>query len=471
MHRKFLLAIVALLCILIGLSACQTSQQVDNSLHTQTPAGSATSTIKKTPEATTPAPTPTVTETPTKEPTKEPTTTTKAPTKTPTKAPTKKPTSTPKPTSGKTYNLPYILYVNCTQNVVTVYSADKQGKAVTPLKVMLCSTGRNNNTGEGTFYISDKYVWRPLFGNVYGQYACRFNGSILFHSVPYKSKNKASLKAEEFNKLGTPASDGCVRLNVEDCKWIYDNCASGTKVVVYASNDPEPFEKPAGIKIPLTSTWDPTDPDVKNPWHSQIPVMPITFSGLPTADVEVQRNQALPDLLKGVTAVDSMGVDVTDKITLNHTLNMGKIGSYVATYQVVNGATQETAKVHVTYRVVDKTAPVISGLTKRWIISGANVEITTTERLLRNVTVTDDGDSISIDKVTATINGQPYTPELLQPGIENEIVFAVEDEGGNVATETVIVIVSGTRPTPTPTPTPEPTPTPTPTPDMNDSEP
>ena len=35
------------------------------------------------------------------------------------------------------------------------------------------------------------------------------------------------------NNLGRKASHGCVRLSVEDAKWIYNNCPVNTKVVVY----------------------------------------------------------------------------------------------------------------------------------------------------------------------------------------------------------------------------------------------
>jgi len=32
--------------------------------------------------------------------------------------------------------------------------------------------------------------------------------------------------------LGKPASHGCVRMTVEDAKWIYDTIPNGTKVIV-----------------------------------------------------------------------------------------------------------------------------------------------------------------------------------------------------------------------------------------------
>ena len=117
---------------------------------------------------------------------------------------------------------------------------------------------------------TDKYVWRALNGGVYGQYATRITGSYLFHSVPYYRQDKSTLETGEYNKLGSRASAGCVRLCVRDVKWIYDHCASGTIVTLYDdSNLQEPLMKPNAIRIPTNSRnagWDPTDPDGRNPW-------------------------------------------------------------------------------------------------------------------------------------------------------------------------------------------------------------
>ena len=163
----------------------------------------------------------------------------------------------------------YLLKVNRTQNIVTAYTADENGNYTVPAKAMVCSVGLNGNTPTGTFKTTDKYTWRLLSGNVYGQYATRITGHILFHSVPYYTQNKSDLEAEEYNKLGQAASLGCVRLSVQDAKWIYDNCKSGTTVTIYDSTQPEPLKPPNPIKIDLNDSrkgWDPTDPDPNNPW-------------------------------------------------------------------------------------------------------------------------------------------------------------------------------------------------------------
>ena len=166
--------------------------------------------------------------------------------------------------------LPYLIRVNRLANCVTVYTKDATGAYTVPVKAMVCSVGLNGDTPLENGQITDKYDWRLLFGNVWGQYAVRFNGHIMFHSVPYMTPNKGDLKEGQYNLLGQPASQGCIRLSVADAKWIHDNCDKGTKVEVYDSIDPGPFGKPAAIQIDPNSPykgWDPTDPDPANPWH------------------------------------------------------------------------------------------------------------------------------------------------------------------------------------------------------------
>ena len=166
---------------------------------------------------------------------------------------------------------PFYIKINRQQNVVTIYGADEKGEYTIPVKVILCSTGLYNATPKGVFHISSKYVWRELYGGVYGQYASRITGGILFHSVPYARKNKSTLYWDKYNKLGQQASMGCVRLTVADAKWIYENCPSGTAVEIYDSADPGPLGKPQTLKLDKDSAnkgWDPTDPDERNPWHA-----------------------------------------------------------------------------------------------------------------------------------------------------------------------------------------------------------
>jgi hypothetical protein len=61
-------------------------------------------------------------------------------------------------------------------------------------------------------------------------YATRFYGRCFFHSVIYEPASKSQIQD---GRLGMNISDGCIRMNINDAKWIWDNCHTGTRVIVY----------------------------------------------------------------------------------------------------------------------------------------------------------------------------------------------------------------------------------------------
>lgn len=103
-------------------------------------------------------------------------------------------------------------------------------------RTMVCSTGTTKNpTPLGTFSAGGpcgKWYYFKKF-DCWAQYAYRIDGPILFHSVIYSEKDESTLRQSSVNNLGSRASHGCIRLKVEDAKWIYNNCPAGTTVVVY----------------------------------------------------------------------------------------------------------------------------------------------------------------------------------------------------------------------------------------------
>lgn len=173
-------------------------------------------------------------------------------------------------TDKKNNTAPYYIRVNYGANTVTIYGKDENEDYTVPIKAMVCSCGRATPTG-GVYKTSRGYAWGTLIGGVYGQYSTRIVGSILFHSVPYTERSKDSLEYWEYDKLGTTASAGCVRLTVEDAYWIYCNCGSGVMVEFYSDSDPGPLGKPFARKISDNEAcrdWDPTDYVEENPWLS-----------------------------------------------------------------------------------------------------------------------------------------------------------------------------------------------------------
>lgn len=181
---------------------------------------------------------------------------------------------------------PYYIMVNRTANTVTVYGLDENGYYTVPVKAMVCSVGRSGSiTPRGSFSLGSRRAWCRMIDGTYGQYATQFYGNYLFHSVCYSAANPSTLLTYEYNMLGSPASLGCVRLQTADAKWIYDNCAAGTKVTVYDGASPGPLGKPdkaVGTITPaMDNGWDPTDPRENNPWRS------VLVSGISLSEAEV----------------------------------------------------------------------------------------------------------------------------------------------------------------------------------------
>ena len=166
----------------------------------------------------------------------------------------------------------YFIKVNLYTNTLTVYAKDGGGEYTVPYLGMICSTGEATPQ-EGVYDLpGTRWPWLSLQGQVYGQYVTQIIGNILFHSVPYETiYDKGSLETEEFNKLGTAASMGCVRLQVADAKWIYDNALDIEGVEFYSDVFPGPLGWPMTPYISPWDArcgWDPTDPDPDNPWNA-----------------------------------------------------------------------------------------------------------------------------------------------------------------------------------------------------------
>lgn len=239
----------------------------------------------------------------------------------------------------------YYIKVNRQENCVTVYTYDKNGEYTIPIRAMICSSGADNGTITGEFSIYYKADWNPLFGDVYGKYVSGFSGDYLFHSVPYFYAESDTLEVEEYNKLGTSASMGCIRMAVADTKWIFDNCNVGTEVLVYDDADPGPLGRPESMHITdLLNGWDPTDDDPINPYNSKKPVI----SG--AKDVEIRKGEEV-NLLENITAIDTCSNDITANVKVKGRVYNNKPGTYTISY-IATDAMYRTDRVDVTVTVV-----------------------------------------------------------------------------------------------------------------------
>ena len=207
----------------------------------------------------------------------------------------------------------YYIKVSYTSNVVAIYTKDDSGEYNNLIRTMVCSTGTATPRG-GVYKLNYKYRWLPLFGGVYGQYCSRITGNILFHSVPYlRNHQPDSLEYWEYDKLGTAASAGCVRLTVADAKWIYDNCASGCYVEFCTTLN---VSKPSAAKISSNTTcrnYDPTDPVANNPWRSYVEPTPSVKPSAPTESPTPEPTpEPTPDNTQNPDSTDKPGSEDLD---------------------------------------------------------------------------------------------------------------------------------------------------------------
>ena len=127
----------------------------------------------------------------------------------------------------------YRLNVSIDDQRVYVYELGED-KAYTLIDTFICSTGLGESTPRGVFNtMAGPRPWHYFKEfSIWARYAYSIEGDILFHSVLYKNKGGSPTWAS-VNALGRKASHGCIRLKVEDAKWIYENCDRSTIVTIY----------------------------------------------------------------------------------------------------------------------------------------------------------------------------------------------------------------------------------------------
>lgn len=218
---------------------------------------------------------------------------------TPEPSPSESPSPTPEATEAPTGAGKYFVEVDITNQAVTVYSKDANGKYTNIVRQMTCTTGTPKKSGVGTWTMNgDKYRWGWFEKfKVWAQYCSRIHGSILFHSVLFGKADPNTLRIGSYNGLGyEPTSAGCIRLTVGDAQWIYNNCPAGTQVKICqkASNPslkarlrnnklPAGGTPGSGSEGPATETPAPTDTPTPTPEPTVEPtVTPVPATPEPT---------------------------------------------------------------------------------------------------------------------------------------------------------------------------------------------
>ena len=120
----------------------------------------------------------------------------------------------------------YLALVNRSTHKVAIYQG-RQG-SWTNVKYWDCADGKASTpTVTGVFHVASRgYYFDSGASRCY--WWTQFYGNYLFHSVLYNHSGQLT-----DGRVGIALSHGCVRLKIENAKWIYDNIPRGTTVVVY----------------------------------------------------------------------------------------------------------------------------------------------------------------------------------------------------------------------------------------------
>ena len=142
-------------------------------------------------------------------------------------------TTTISPNNINTLNIEsttsYFINVNLENQKTYIYKGTSDKWQL--VRTCPCSTGISgeDDTPSGSFSTKEKGDW--FFSDKYNQgakYWTQITGDILFHSVPF-AKDKTTVLDYTMNKT---SSHGCIRLSIDDAKWIYTNIPKGSKVII-----------------------------------------------------------------------------------------------------------------------------------------------------------------------------------------------------------------------------------------------
>jgi hypothetical protein len=124
----------------------------------------------------------------------------------------------------------YKVEIDLTKQLIFVY------KDNVVVRQIICSTGligdADTETPVGNFEIQNKgtFFFSPKYKQG-GKYYIKFFANYLIHSIP--TDKSGNIIEEEENKLGVPVSHGCVRVPIEESKWLYDNIPVGSAVRIH----------------------------------------------------------------------------------------------------------------------------------------------------------------------------------------------------------------------------------------------
>ena len=143
----------------------------------------------------------------------------------------------------------YYILLDLKNQIVTVFEKDANGEYTKVVRRFICTSGRSGtgeidpDTGEKDMGLpTPKGIWKiggrerfgefTAFDGTYARYWTQIVGGNFFHSIMYGKRDVKTLQSGAFRSLGNNVSHGCVRLYVEDAKWLYYYACPGTTIKV-----------------------------------------------------------------------------------------------------------------------------------------------------------------------------------------------------------------------------------------------
>lgn len=121
----------------------------------------------------------------------------------------------------------YLIMVSLSQQQVYIFNGTA-GKWKL-INTFSCASGRPETpTIRGNFYVGDKGTQFVTDNGVYCKYFSQISGNYLFHSILYDAKGNVL-----DSTLGAVASHGCIRLALENAKYIYYNVPIGSGIWIH----------------------------------------------------------------------------------------------------------------------------------------------------------------------------------------------------------------------------------------------
>ena len=128
--------------------------------------------------------------------------------------------------SGESSYTSYLIAVKKSSHTVRIYRGSKGNWKKS--RSFSCSTG--SSTPKGRFTVGSKDEFMDTSETCRVWYVTTFSGRLKFHSVLY-AKDEQPLKVID-GRLGVTITDGCLRLSLDNAKWIYTNVPASTKVLI-----------------------------------------------------------------------------------------------------------------------------------------------------------------------------------------------------------------------------------------------